>query len=177
MISLLLLFLSTVLSASLIFAIPFGLEKRQKKLIAVTAPAVGSLGLAFSLIVPHWQSLLVMVLMAVLAGCVIISRTTATLESDGAISRVMDTGDLSEFDIYHDLPKSIDEHENIDSALKEISLSNAVSSKEEDIRIAEDISFLEPRNNQEFELSELEIIPVLNLEALKEEVDDAAYET
>lgn len=177
MISLLLLFLSTVLSAVLIYIIPFGLEKRQKKLIAVTAPAVGSLGLAFSLIVSPWQSLLVMVLMAVSTGYLITSRTKATLESEGAISRVMDTGILSEFDVRHDLPKSIDNDENIDSALKEIPFSNAVPSIEEEIRMAEDISFLEARNNQEFELSELEVIPVLNFEAPKDEVDDAAYET
>lgn len=177
MISLLLLFLSTVLSAGLIFIIPFGLEKRQKKEIVVTAPVVGSLGLAFSLIVSPWQSLLVMVLIAVSAGYVITSRTTVNLESVGSISRVMDTGDLTKLDVHQDLQKSMEKDENFDPALNERHLEKAVSSKEEEIRMIEDTSFLETRNNREFELSELEVIPMLNFESPKEEVDDAAYET
>ncbi|GAM12072.1 hypothetical protein SAMD00020551_0191 [Mesobacillus selenatarsenatis SF-1] len=117
-----------------------------------------------------------MVLLGFSAGYVIISRATANLESEETISRVMDSGDLSKLDDHHVLPKSIDKDENFNLALNERHLEKAVSSKEEEIRMIEDISFLEARNDREFELEKLEAIPVLNFEAPKEEVDDAAYE-
>ena len=165
MISLILLFLSAVLSVVLIIFIPFDLENRQKKLISVAAPVIGSLGLAFSFIASLWQSVLVMVLLAASVGYAMISRATENFETER-------TGYVSEMDVHPCLPTSVDQDENNNPSLNKISFSNVVSSKEEEIRIVEDISFLEARNNREFE-----VIPVLNFEAPKEEVDDAAYET
>lgn len=173
MISLLLIILSAVLSAVLINIIPFGLEKRQKKVISIIAPVIGSLGLALSLIASPWESVLVMLLLAISAGYVLISRRTENLESVGAISKVMDTDYLSKMDIQHDLPKSADQ----DDSSAEVPYSNAVSPAQQEIRMAEDISFLEVRINPEFEMSELEVIPVLNFEGTKEEMDDVTYDT
>lgn len=171
MISLLLLFLSGVLSVVLINIIPFGLGKIQKKVISITAPVIGSLGLAFSLIASTWQSVLVMSLLAVSAGYVLISRTTENLEFEEAISRGIDTGYLPKAGVHHELPKSVDQDDK--PSLKEVPYSNVVSPAKQ----AEDISFLELRNNSEFEMSELEVIPLLNFEGTKEEIDDVTSDT
>ncbi|MBT2636346.1 hypothetical protein [Bacillus sp. ISL-39] len=166
MVILILLILSSVLSVILIHFIPFGLEIRQKKLISVAAPVIGSLGIAFSFIATPWQSMLVIILLAASAGYGMITRVTETGIEEGR-PRVAETGDLSKLDVDNHLQKTVNQGENID--LNEIPVSNTLNSKQEEIHIAEDISFLEVRNNQTFELSDLEVIPVLNFEGSKDE--------
>lgn len=165
MVILILLILSSVLSVILIHFIPFGLEIRQKKLISVAVPVIGSLGIAFSFIATPWQSMLVIILLAASAGYGMITRATDIPGIEEGSTRVMDEGDLSKLDVNNHLQKTGEQADNID--LNEIPISNTLNSKE--IHIAEDISFLEVRNNTKFELNDLEVIPVLNFEVPKDE--------
>ncbi|UYZ20937.1 hypothetical protein [Mesobacillus jeotgali] len=165
MVILIFLILSSVLSVILIHFIPFGLEIRQKKLISVAVPVIGSLGIAFSFIATPWQSMLVIILLAASAGYGIITRATGIPRIEERTPRVMDSVDLSKSEVDNHLQETGDQAENID--LNEIPVSNTLNSKE--IHIAEDISFLEVRNNTKFELTDIEVIPVLNFEGPKDE--------
>jgi len=165
MVILILLILSSVLSVILIHFIPFGLENRQKKLISIAAPVIGSLGMAFSFIATPWQSMLVITLLAASVGYGMITRWTEIPDIEEGRPGAMGSGDLSKSEVDNHLQETGDHAENFD--LNEIPVSNTLNSKE--IHIAEDISFLEVRNNTKFELNDLEVIPVLNFEGPKDE--------
>lgn len=167
MIFLILLILSAVLSVLLINYIPFGLEKRQKKLISLAAPIISCIGLAFNVIAAPWQSGLVMILLAGSVSYVLITRAT---EIPGIVDNPVDAGYLPSDGKDH-LQKPNDQVEDRD--LNEIQISRT---NQEETQLAEDISFLEVRNNEEFEWSQLEVIPVLNFEGSKDQ-EKVAYDS
>lgn len=178
--SLILLIISAVLSIVFINFIPMGLKKKEKAIISAAVPCISSLGLLFSLYAAIWQAVLIMALLAVSVGYVIVTRSAdKDIEKFDPYTRNqvenVKQGSLeSEKTLAHKEQVSAIEEREI--PLVNTSLANAIPFNQDNRTIEDDISFLEERSkdkqDDEFGLEQLDVIPVLNFEEFKVEETD-----
>jgi hypothetical protein len=173
--SLLLLFISAVLAIVFINIIPMGLKKKEKIIISIGAPFIGSLGLLFSLAAALWQSVLIMTLLAAGLGYVIVTRTMIEGKESFFNEPLNREKNVKVSKIEGESPFAVIQKDQVSmetSILPSVhaALPNVIPSKQEILNIEDDISFLDDRNNQiqhkELEFAELNVIPVINFEEL-----------
>lgn len=138
-----------VLTGISVYAIPLGLTRKEKNLIALSSTLIGAFGLISVAVAHLWQVLLLMLLLAVCSGYIIVNRFTVANTSIPLIEHLNEHNNqyLSEGRLSKTQFNKDEELESIDIHPKPHTIE--INEEEPRILIDDDISFLDDRNSMD----------------------------
>jgi hypothetical protein len=159
---LLLFFISAVLAIVFIYFIPLRISLKEKNLVTVSTLLIGTFGVILSFIAAAWQAELIMLLLAVTAGYIIVSRSAG--KNSAQVTDQL--GENAGMDLNPEI-NGADQQGTFQKGTMIIPPERKVFPDKQEIELEEDISFLEERNKihiDKLPLTNFDEIPVINFD-------------